>query len=59
MPAATSSTRSLRRIPRPTGRLAPDPRRAVLFGSKEAAIAARAALSVDSKLAISVSLAGL
>ena len=31
-----------------------DPRRAVLFGNKEAAIAAQAALSVDSKLAISV-----
>lgn len=31
-----------------------DPRRAVLFGNKEAAIAVQAALSVDSKLAISV-----
>lgn len=31
-----------------------DPRRAVLFGNKEAAIAAQAALSVGSKLAISV-----
>jgi len=31
-----------------------DPRRAVLFGNKEAAIAAQAALSVESKLAISV-----
>lgn len=31
-----------------------DPRRAVLFGNKEAAMAVQAALSVDSKLAISV-----
>ena len=31
-----------------------DPRRAVLFGNKEAAIAVQAALRVDSKLAISV-----
>ena len=31
-----------------------DPRRAVLFGNKEAAIAVQAALSVDSKLPISV-----